>query len=188
MVEEGKFDKDINGKGKIRSMLKRTGDGPGREYKEPMFIPEYAEGLFKNGKLEGEGKYTYADKMIDEGIFKEGHLNGKGKRTIDSWRGGGVWDGTFAYGQLVEGELRYSETYYLKGTFENGALHGKNCKYMYEEEVQEGTFVQGRLHGQGMHRHPDGTIEEGEFEHGSFRKGKIEKPSIWGNLKKRIWA
>ena len=183
-VIEGKFDRDINGKGKIMLMLKRTGDSPGREFKEPILIPEYAEGLFKNGKLEGEGKYTYADKSIDEGIFKDGHLNGKGKRTIDKWSGGGVFDGTFEYGQLVEGELRYSEAYYYKGTFKNNALDGQNCKSMTWEGEKEGAFVQGRLHGQGIYRHPDGTVEEGEFKYGSL----IEKPSTWGNLKKQIFV
>lgn len=114
---------------------------------EIAFDGGYHKGMFRNGKLHGQGQsFFFVDGnlyMVWEGEFKNGSLNGLGKV---SYADGTVYEGEFKDHALINGTM----------TDSNG-------------ERWEGNFKRGLLHGQGMKIYPDGRIEEGEFVKGELK-------------------
>ena len=188
-VLQGHFDKDLNGEGKIEWSVVFTYGG---DRHAPITQRETAEGTFKNGKLEGQGKYITGNGGVPrartyEGLFKNSKLNGEGTLTSTSCYGESVVSkGIFEYGQLIKGERRASDNYFYRGTFKNNMLHGENCICKDYDGEREGSFEDGKLL-KGVYKHRDGTIEEGEFKYEILTKGTTTKPNfIWNWLKTHL--
>lgn len=122
------------------------------------------EGKFINGKLNGQGKKTFKNKMVEEGQFKDDELHGKGKRICTDKS---IQDGEFEEGLLIRGTISGSG-FLREGQFAYNQLSGPGGKLkMPSGKVYEGTFQRDQLHGQGKVINADGTVaEEGTFEKG----------------------
>lgn len=119
------------------------------------------EGEIENGKPNGKGKIIRKSGATYEGIFKNGLLQGMGKYTFgkDSYEGefkDGTFDGIGKYisenGDVYEGE------------FKEVVRHGIG-KYIWSNgDVYEGEFYVGRRTGIGKYIWNDGDIYEGGWK------------------------
>ncbi len=140
--------------------------------------------VFKEDKLQGQGKVTFRDGSIGEGEFKDGVLSGQGTMTRPDgsieqgefrmgslYKGkithldGKVWEGTFENGKLYEGKITHRDGKVWDGTFENGKLNGPG-KFIDEDKEEIGIFKEGLLFGDGRMIYSDGTEKRGWFENG----------------------
>lgn len=99
------------------------------------------EGVFKNYKLEGEGRWKSRHGDHYKGSFKNGKINGRGKMTLST-------------GEIYIGE------------FKNGKFHGKG-KFAFDNgDSYIGQWKRGKMNGNGTYYFKDGRQREGEFEDG----------------------
>ena len=107
------------------------------------------EGSWKDGNMEGEGKYVFEDGSIFKGSFKSNFQHGKGQATY------------------------HCGTIYI-GEWQNGYPHGKGRVVYKNGLIYEGTWKSGRRHGKGLLSYPNGSYYEGGFSKGKFHgKGKF---------------
>ena len=101
------------------------------------------EGIFKNSRLVGEGKWRSRHGDLYRGNFENGKVTGKGKLT------------------LTNGD------FYI-GEFRNGKFHGKG-KYGFQNgDSYIGHWKRGQMNGYGVYYFKDGRQREGEFENGKL--------------------
>lgn len=67
---------------------------------------ERYEGNFVNGRLEGIGKYFFANGNIYEGEFKNGQFHGNG---CIHFANKGTYKAIFKFGQVVEGKYIFAD-------------------------------------------------------------------------------
>ncbi|TGL09142.1 hypothetical protein EHQ43_01410 [Leptospira bouyouniensis] len=161
----------------------------------------WAEGTFKEDKLNGKGKKYYFDngKLEAEGIFKNGELNGKGRK-YDFKSSKLEAEGTFEEGELTndrwngyddkgylvshgivkyERGIRFERNYYKgilksEGTYDGKVFKGK--KYYDNGNLEvEGTLENDVLNGKGKEYYYNGMLKsEGTYENGELNgKGKV---------------
>ena len=130
----------------------------------------------RNGKMHGEGKFTWKDGTVYEGKFKRNEITGTGKY---------VWpDGTSYIGEVKNGIrhgkgvfLNPKEGYKYEGEWKSGLRHGKGIlTYQVEGEPgvftgYEGNWKEGEKSGSGKYIYPSGNSYEGEWLHNK-RNGK----------------
>jgi hypothetical protein len=163
------------------------------------------EGEFKNGRADGQGKYTYEngsmyvgvirhglyqgygvfthpDEFRAEGQFKDQELHGQGKII---WRGL-VKEGEFVADELHAGTVTHPDGRRWEGEFKDDDLHGTGKMTAVNGVISEGQFRDGRLQGHGTRSWPDGARYVGEFcndeRHG---QGTVTHPS--GTVEEGEW-
>lgn len=129
MIPLASFSNCIKGNCKNGSGVLVTSDG------------ERYEGMFKNFKLEGEGRWRsrHGDKY--KGSFKRGKINGKGKLTLSNG------------------------DYYI-GEFKNGKFQGRGKYAFHNGDSYIGMWNAGKMNGRGVYYFKDGRQKEGEFRDG----------------------
>jgi hypothetical protein len=123
------------------------------------------EGNFVNGKINCQGKFTWANGDVYEGNFIDGNINGKGKFT---WASGYVYEGDFIDGrQTGKGKFTWVNGDVYEGDFIDGRQTGKGKFTWVNGNIYEGDFIDGKLTGRGKHTWIGGTFE------GDFIDGKL---------------
>jgi hypothetical protein len=101
------------------------------------------EGVFRNFKLEGEGRWKSRHGDFYKGSFRSGKINGKGKLTLSN--------GDF----------------YI-GSFKGGKFHGKG-KYSFKNgDSYIGDWQYGKMNGRGTYYFKNGRHKEGNFKDGKL--------------------
>lgn len=116
------------------------------------------EGVFINGKVNGQGAITFADGAKWEGEFKEGELI-KGKITSEDGESCTIVDKErpFTIDILTQNMIHSKEGL-------DSELSGEGFITYYDKTIHLGKFVNGKLNGPGKMIFSDGMIVEGEFE------------------------
>ena len=133
-------------------------------YKAVAYYPDgkRAEGVFTNGKLDGEGLRVYPNGKRVEGIFKNDKLNGEGLKVFAD---GSRWEGMFKDGRLEgDGLIIYADGSRSEGVFKADKLNGDGLKVSINSRREEGFFKDGKLHGEGLKVFPEGKRHEGMFK------------------------
>ena len=146
------------------------------------------EGQLLNGKMHGQGTYTWASGTRHVGEFHNGKFTGRGTR---AWANGnryeGDWhdntkhgQGTFTWknGDRYVGDFR-NDKRTGRGTFVWGPGKWKGHRY-------EGGFVDDKLHGQGTYTWPDGSRYEGDWRNDK-RTGRGTRTWPNGNRYEGDW-
>jgi hypothetical protein len=119
------------------------------------------EGIFVDGKISGEFKYT-SPSVNFQGIFKFGCLDGYVEEETPNYS----FKGTLRQGKRYNGELKWSGYCSYKGDFdEEGRFHEKGT-LITEFGNYTGEFSKGVKHGQGEYAWKSGLRYVGAYEHG----------------------
>lgn len=129
-------------------------------------IGDKYEGFMKNGKRDGNGKYTWADGSVYEGGYKDDMKQGEGTYR---WADGSSYtgsfyndvkdgEGTFVYanGDKYEGQFTadvregagkytWSSGEYYIGEFKNNMMEGHGTYYWVSGRSYEGTFKENKI-------------------------------------------
>ncbi len=113
------------------------------------------EGVFKNSKLEGKGRWKSRHGDFYKGFFKNGKIDGKGKLTLSN--------GDFYIGE-----------------FKNGKFQGKGKYSFHNGDSCIGVWKRGKMNGRGVYYFRDGRQREGEFIDGKLQEETLaeSKPTI----------
>ncbi|EJK64622.1 hypothetical protein THAOC_14626, partial [Thalassiosira oceanica] len=134
------------------------------------------DGVFKNGQFD-EGTATnvkWSDDCRYTGQIVGGKMNGNGKITFaDGWE----FEGTFVDNSLREGKKTFHDVT-MEGVFGNNGLPGPGKVTFDDGEVHEGAFEKGGLHGPGKITFTDGCEIEGDFAHGELVQGTITNAEL----------
>ncbi|NWV61715.1 R10B2 protein, partial [Malurus elegans] len=123
------------------------------------------KGLFSEGRMNGQGVYTWADGVKYEGTFVKNVLTINGCYT---WNDGSVYEGSIKDG------LRHGFGFFRSGTrpisylgdWCNGKRHGKGIIYYDQEHSSwySGEWVNNVREGWGVRRYRSGNVYEGQWE------------------------
>ena len=157
------------------------------------FTSSRYEGQLLNGKMHGQGTYTWGSGTRHVGKFRNGKFTGRGTRT---WASGNRYEGdwhdnkmhgqgtyTWADGRRYKGEFRndkrtgrgtytWSNGNRYVGDFRDGKLTGRGTfawgPGKWKGHRYEGEFVDGDRHGQGTYIWPDGGRYVGQLHNSKF--------------------
>lgn len=159
------------------------------------------EGLFRNGKLDGRGRYITIKGDFFDGNFSNGSTNGfgifihpdgsiyKGNWMNDlPWGEGEEWssDGSYYKGDFFQGkkfgigEFKWKDGAIYLGGIKNDLLNGDGIYTWSDGRRYKGFWQENNMHGYGVLENPDGTKYEGYFE---INK-KHGKGKYWYNKEK----
>jgi hypothetical protein len=124
------------------------------------------EGMFVNGKWEGEGSVTWPSGSSYKGGFLEGKKHGKG---VYVYNNGDVFDGEYYYSNILRGTFTFQSGNKYVGEFQNNSFNGKGKYYLTDGSRYEGNFQNGTYSGKGIYYSKDGTRYEGDFSNGKFQ-------------------
>lgn len=120
------------------------------------------EGQFSAGHIEGEGTYTWVDGRIDVGVWREGKLNGDARTT---YANGEVYEGHYQDDMYHgRGKLTNLDGSTVEGDWEKGILHGQITMKMKEGDQFQGTYVNGKRHGTGTITDKNGNTFTGRWQ------------------------
>lgn len=114
------------------------------------------EGLFRNFKLEGEGRWKSRHGDFYKGSFKNGKVNGKGKLTLSN------------------------KDFYI-GEFKNGKFHGKGKYSFHNGDSYIGFWKEGKMNGHGVYYFKNGRQKEGQFIDGKLIDQNYVEPKPSNN-------
>ena len=146
---------------------------------------ERYEGLFQQGKFQGQGTLHYANKDRYEGNFENNLPNGKGFLISSK---GAVKAGVWTNGELTQqdhsirfvrecikgdcqngiGQLKDYKGRIYEGRFKNHQFEGYGTLRYTNGDYYKGRFLAGLPHGQGAYYYKNGHIDEGDWENGRF--------------------
>lgn len=128
---------------------------------------DYTVGWFKQGFINGKGKYVSPGKYQYFGEFKNSTIEGKG--ILTDYRDGSVMEGHFAAGVPAgSGKQTLKDGTIYTGNFLGGRWHGKGLLKISNGEIYDGGFFQGKFHGKGTYTFKNGDSYIGTFKHGKF--------------------
>lgn len=132
------------------------------QLKDGEFHPEWTKTLSSREeldqlqlKLNGRYKVIITNDKVAEGLFKNNKLHGKGKITFA--QDGGIFEGEFQDDRLIKGKITCKDnhgalTAVYEGLFENDKLNGLGKKILYYYDamnIYEGNFKDDELNGSG---------------------------------------
>lgn len=150
------------------------------------------EGLFRNGKLDGKGRYITVKGDFFEGNFSNGYASGygifihsdgsiyKGNWMNDlPWGDGEEWtsDGAYYKGDFFQGkkfgvgEFNWKDGSMYLGGVKNDLLNGEGIYSWNDGKRYKGFWLSNNMHGKGVLENPDGSKYEGSFVN-SKKEGK----------------
>ena len=128
------------------------------------------DGEWKDGNMEGKGKYKFNDDSIHEGIFKRNLPNGYGEST---YSGGTVYVGEWkdgypdGKGKAIYQHHRDRGSIVYEGDWKAGRRHGEGTLTYTNGSTYKGGFQRGRFHGRGTFSSKDtGLLYTGGFQRG----------------------
>lgn len=195
-----------NKDGSVTEGTKKNGEWNGK-FKKTYKSGAYYEGIYRDGKINGELTYVDSDGCSTVGIWKNGNWNGRCRKTnIDGsvtegtrkdgvWEGhfkktckdGAYWEGTYISGK-TSGELTYvnSKGYSTVGIWENDNWNGKYKVENEDDSVTEGTRVNGVWTGSFTKTYKHGSSYKGTFVNGDV-DGKLTYSDENGNVFNCEW-
>lgn len=121
-------------------------------------------GMWADGKPDGEGVYTWADKSSYQGTWSKGVKHGVGKYT---WPSGAVYTGEWKSGYMHGmGTFTAPDNTYYRGSWAWDLKHGLGKKVYANGDIYEGLWKQGKSEGPGHYRWRDGNEYDGEWKGG----------------------
>ena len=125
------------------------------------------DGLWKDGKPHGGGRYKFADGCLYVGVFKDGKPHGEGKA---QYPGGTVYRGHWRFGKPDgEGKMTYHTGGVYDGQWKEGKRHGEGTLIQPSGVTYVGDWYRGKYHGRGELTSPT----TGYSFIGRFSAGKI---------------
>jgi hypothetical protein len=121
------------------------------------------EGMFVNGKWEGDGSVTWPSGSSYKGGFLDGKKHGKGTYKYNN---GNVFEGEFYNSKMLKGTLTFNSGDIYKGGFVNELFSGFGVYTWKDGDRYEGEFINGAFHGKGKIISKDGSIVEGAWSNG----------------------
>jgi hypothetical protein len=121
----------------------------------------YYEGNFLKGVTTGFGIYIHSDRTRYQGEWLNDQPHGKGKEFFPD---GSVFEGIFVYGKKI-GHCVYSwaDGSYYVGEILNDYFNGKGRYSWSDGKLYEGEWKDNLLHGKGILKYPDGSYYDGYF-------------------------
>ncbi|WP_395026872.1 hypothetical protein [Comamonas odontotermitis] len=132
------------------------------------------QGLFKDGDLNGAGRYTSKDGEVYEGHFVDGEYDGQG---VLSASNGNRYEGRFEKGHFVHGTLIEAGGQTMTGPFKNFQADGlMEVTYpggvVFKVEMRD-----GQAKGRGELQLADGKRIRADFDGSSADEGEIDYPN-----------
>ena len=105
------------------------------------------DGPWRDGEMNGMGKYKWADGMVYVGDFKDGQPHGEGKA---EYPGGSTYEGYWKDGRYDgPGKLEYASGITYEGEWRRGKRHGKGRLDYLSGNYYDGDFRFGLFEGRG---------------------------------------
>ncbi|MEM7099875.1 MAG: hypothetical protein AAF541_16530 [Pseudomonadota bacterium] len=140
-------------------------------------------GQWRNGRKQGKGSLSRADGSSYEGEFQNDLPHGKGKATT----GVDVYTGSFLAGKYHgEGQIRYGELAVYKGQWQRGLRHGFGQYSHASGELYVGDWQADKAHGFGTQSKPKQGRYEGAWISGN-RQGYGSFRDVRGITYEGIW-
>ena len=143
------------------------------------------EGPFENNKKHGQGKLTFTDRSTSEGLFVEGRIPTNGKFTYPN---GCVYLGELnedgertGYGEFVFHDGRR-----LKGNWDKNRMEGVGKLIYADGSIYEGDWKKNKKHGKGKQTSADGSIYDGDWKDDK-KNGKGKQTSADGSIYEGDW-
>ena len=132
------------------------------------------QGLFKDGDLNGPGRYASKDGEVYEGNFVDGEYDGQG---VLSGNNGNRYEGRFEKGQFVRGTLTDASGQTMTGPFKNFQANGLMEATYPGGMVFKGEMRDGEFKGKGELRLADGKRIRADFDGSGADEGEIDYPN-----------
>ena len=127
-------------------------------------------GSFKNGKLQGQGTYTWANDGKYVGEFKDGKSHGQGTFTFaDGRKYVGEFKDDKQHGQ---GTFTWPDGENYIGEWKDGLKHGQGTYTFADGRKYVGEYKDNKLHGWGKFTQPNGEVQEGIWKKSELIKSK----------------
>ena len=142
------------------------------------------EGMFRAGRMHGEGVLTTPAGTVYRGEFRDGERHGRGTLRMRSgdaysgefeadeiagsghfeWANGDVYEGGFAAGEPHgSGIFRYADGRVYRGNVDEGVRQGLGELTWANGNRYAGHFARDQRHGLGHYHWRDGTLYRGHF-------------------------
>ncbi len=133
------------------------------------------EGVFRNSKLEGEGRWRNRHGDFYKGSFKNGQVNGRGKLTLTN---GDFYIGEFKNGKFQgRGKFAFHNGDSYIGQWKRGKMNGKGVYYFKDGRQREGEFVDGKLIEEAY-------VESKPTRSSTFNEGALVTAADFSHIKK----
>lgn len=130
------------------------------------------QGLFKNGKCDGQGTYAYTDGRTSTGVFDKGLREGA---FTTEWPDGRRLEGIYKGNAIKSGEMTFPSGSWFNGTFTDGKFHEGTFFNGNKKTTYKGHFKDSKYGGQGGITGPEHSYK-GAFAAGLYEgKGVYEK-------------
>lgn len=126
-------------------------------------------GGWKDGKMHGQGTYTFPDGGGYVGGWKDGKTYGQGTTTYSD---GAKYVGEHKSNFHGQGTYTFPNGTKYVGEWKDGKRHGQGAQTDPDGTKYVGGWKDGKTHGQGTFAYSDGTKYVGEFKDGNFFKGQ----------------
>ncbi len=140
---------------------------------------EIYKGEFKNGKMNGKGKYIWPNGNYLEGIFVDDYLEGLGYSYYAS--DSTLYKGMFHKDKLQDGHVevfRNGDTVYV-GDMVNSKYNGKGKIFLPNGDIYQGDWKNDKMDGNGTYFYKNGNYYTGGFRDNLFHgKGKCLNGSV----------
>ena len=138
-------------------------------------------GEYRDGKRNGQGTYTFADDGQYVGEFRDNKMHGQGTLT---WLDGAQYIGEFRDGERNgQGIATYASGDKYVGEWKDGNKHGQGTYTWVEGDKYVGEYRDGKQHGQGTYTFTNGSKYVGEHRDDK-RRG--QGTFTWANGDKHV--
>lgn len=134
-------------------------------------------GTFLDGRMHGDGVYTWSDGTEYAGEFREGFVWGQGEKC---WPNGRTYTGDWVQDMMWgNGEMEWPSGEKFSGQFCKGVFHGKGERSWPNGDRYTGDFRDGEQEGEGsFESNEEGWVYNGSWRHGQMcGEGKVKWPS-----------
>lgn len=134
-------------------------------------------GTWLDGRMHGDGIYTWSDGSEYAGEFREGYAWGQGeKRWPNDRKYRGEWVRDMMWG---DGEMTWPSGETFTGQFRKGIFHGKGTRVWPNGDWYAGEFKNGEQEGEGTFQSSaEGWVYNGHWLHGRmFGEGRVDWPN-----------
>lgn len=139
----------------------------------------FFDGLMKQGKKEGLGKFLYSDSVYYYGMWQNDKREGEGTLLFPD---GETFVGTFVDGAVIKGKgmIKYTSGNRIKGVMTDNAYNGE-CEIFYVNgDYYHGNVVRDIPDGSGKMVYADGTVYNG-----TWKEGEKSAPPTTSKRKKK---
>ena len=152
------------------------------------FIGDLLEGEWRNGTLNGQGTFTFANGEKHVGEYKDGKRNGQGTYT---WVNGQKNVGEYKDGEYHgQGAFTFANGERYVGEWKDGKRNGQGTTTWANGEKHVGEYKDDKMNGQGTYTFPTGDKYVGHYKdskmHGqgtyTFADGRVQE-GIWNDNK-----